>query len=517
MSQAALRDLPPAPVPRGAGCLGDPPLSPRLEGWHLEVGARPRQAAELLRRHGSPLHLHHVEPLLRNAADLRRAAEEAGVHLGVFFARKANKAVAYVEAARDGGLGIDVASERELRQCLDGGVRPRALISTAAVKTSSLLALCAWHGIVTVLDNDDELEKLEAGARRVETPAPVALRLSGFRAGSRRLGSRFGWDVADFGAVVERLRRASPWLWLEGLHFHLDGYDAADRVAALDTCLELADELAALEMPPCFIDMGGGVPVSYLAEEEEWRAFLAELDRALRGERPPITYGNHGFGRLAHESGLVGEPAVYPHFQRPVGAAWLGEVLEAPRPSDPSTSIAEALRSRNLELRCEPGRSLVDGCGLTLARVEHRKRLPDGDWFIGLLMNGSQCRSRKSELLVDPLLLPASDRPRRGDPMEGYLTGAYCSEDDLITHRKLCFPDGVEIGDVLAFPNTAGYLMHFVESRSHGFPLPKNLVVDGSGNPLRLDPADQAASGDPGPQLRASSRNFPSASRKPSM
>ena len=61
--------------------------------------------------------------------------------------------------------------------------------------------------------------------------------------------------------------------------------------------------------------------------------------------------------------------------------------------------------------------------------------------------------------------------------MTGYLTGAYCAEGDLIMHRKLTFVGGVAVGDIVAFPNTAGYLMHFVESRSHQFDLPQNLVL----------------------------------------
>jgi diaminopimelate decarboxylase len=151
---------------------------------------------------------------------------------------------------------------------------------------------------------------------------------------------------------------------------------------------------------------------------------------------------------------------------------------------------------RGLELRCEPGRALLDGCGLTAARVAHRKRRRDDAWLIGLEMNRTQCRSTSEDFLVDPLLLrpdpaaaPASDGASAG-PIEGYLVGAYCIERELLTSRRLRFPAGVRVGDIVVFPNTAGYLMHIVESSSHQIPLAHNLILGPGGEP-RLDPIDR--------------------------
>ncbi len=73
-------------------------------------------------------------------------------------------------------------------------------------------------------------------------------------------------------------------------------------------------------------------------------------------------------------------------------------------------------------------------------------------------------------------------------PIEGYLVGAYCIERELLTWRRLSFPHGVEVGDVVVFPNTAGYLMHILESSSHQIPLARNLIVDE--DDARLDEID---------------------------
>ena len=159
-------------------------------------------------------------------------------------------------------------------------------------------------------------------------------------------------------------------------------------------------------------------------------------------------------------------------------------------------TLAEALRARGLQLRCEPGRSLVDGCGLTAARVEFRKQRRDGTWLIGVAMNRTQCRSTSDDFLVDPLLLrppaPESGEAPGTGAIEGYLVGAYCIERELLTWRRLRFPHGVEVGDIVVFPNTAGYLMHILESASHQIPLARNLVVGAAGEPF-LDAIDLGA------------------------
>ena len=108
--------------------------------------------AELIERHGSPLNILDPAPMLRNARELDDAAERFGVELKIFFARKANKALAFVEAAREHGLGVDLASEHELSQALRCGLSGDDLIVTAAIKPIALLELCLSSGATVAID-----------------------------------------------------------------------------------------------------------------------------------------------------------------------------------------------------------------------------------------------------------------------------------------------------------------------------------------------------------------------------
>jgi diaminopimelate decarboxylase len=143
-----------------SGCAGAVPLPARLERWQVELCSRPELLSAWLEEYGSPLNVIDPAPLTRNAGDLQRAAAAAGVPLKIFFARKANKALALIDEATSGGLGIDVASERELAQALGRGVPAADIVVTAAVKPRALLERCVASGATAVIDNEDELALL---------------------------------------------------------------------------------------------------------------------------------------------------------------------------------------------------------------------------------------------------------------------------------------------------------------------------------------------------------------------
>ncbi len=328
-----------------------------------KLASDPERLAELIELHGSPVNLIDPRPMAGNIAALRAAGRERGIELGVYFARKANKCLSLVDEAVE-DAGVDVASEDELSQVLARGADPDRVILTAAVKPRRLIESAVAAGVTVSVDNEDELQLLEATT--CEAPPRIAMRLA--PAGK---ATRFGLSAARIRELA--LDGAAARSELRGVHFHLDGYDAGERVAALEEAIWLADQLAEGGRPVSFVDMGGGVPMSYLESATEWESFWRRHREALLGQEMPLTFGGHGLGQVAHGDRVFGEPAVYPFHQSPVGAEWLASVLDAPI-SSRSATVASALADRHLELRCEPGRSLLDGCGLTAARVEFRKR-----------------------------------------------------------------------------------------------------------------------------------------------
>ena len=436
-----------------SGCRGVVPLDGILSPWMVDVLSHP-SLQQWVDQFESPLNVMCEAPFETHVRDLATVADNRNLDLQIHFARKANKCLHWIDAAKRLNIALDVASDIELQQTLDQDFDPAKIICTAAVKSIALVQRCVSSGVTLVVDNADELSAIQSVASGLERPAQIAIRISGFQHQGHKLSSRFGFDIDEFtnGAASFSGLLAGPWLTIVGLHFHLNGNSIRQRVSAIQQILPLVDARNHQGPPIEFIDIGGGIPVRYLQCEDQWTQFQDEHTRSLLKQRDAITFDRHGLGRIAGDG----------------------------KSDADACTVADAVRDRGLQLRCEPGRSLMEGCGMTVARVEFCKKHPSGYSLIGLSMNRSQCRTTDDEFLIDPILVScASDRDTsESEAIDGFLVGAYCTEFEFLSLRRFHFPRGVKRGDLIVFPNTAGYQMHFLESRSHQFALAKNVFVD---------------------------------------
>lgn len=443
------------------GMHGTVPLTGRLEPWAVALLADPQRCRDLVAEFGSPVNVLRPEPMLRNVEELVRAGRDAGVETRIFFARKANKALAFVDTVRDAGHSVDVASERELQQVLDRGIPGERIILSAAVKPDGLLELAVRHGVCISVDSLTELRRIE---RLSEGRQRIALRLAPDPA--TLPPTRFGERLEVWRGILGDL---APQVEISGVHIHLHGYAAADRQTALIEAFSLIDAAVEAGQHPEFIDLGGGVPMSYLDDAGQWHAFQQAREAMVRGEIAAFTWKADPLANT------------YPFHQSPTRGTWLSELLAGTVTPDGVSIAAEFLR-RGLRLHLEPGRSVLDGCGVILARVAFLKTRSDGVPLVGLEMNRTQCRTTSDDILVDPVLVRAPEpdaEPGWGPGSEGFLVGAYCIEDEVIVRRRMRFPGGIAPGDIVAIPNTAGYFMHILESASHQIPLARNVVLEG--------------------------------------
>lgn len=427
---------------------GLPPLEPKHFTWSDNLLADPDACNDLLERFGSPVNVLDAEPMRDNIDELVAAGEGMGVDTKVFYARKANKGLLFVDTVRDTGHGVDVASENELRQVLDHGMPGERIICSAAIKPDRLLQLAIDNGVVISADNRAEYGRIRALAETAGTTALIAPRLAPDP--ETMPPTRFGERIDDWATHLQTPAESAR---VVGVHAHLHGYAAADRSAALRECMRLIDLLVEAGHSPEFIDIGGGVPMRYLEHEQQWRDYQDAIATQRDGYATPFTWKSDPL------------TSTYPYWQEPTRGRWLEQVL--------ADGVAEGLRDRGLRLHLEPGRSLLDGCGVILARVAFVKTRSDGLPLVGLEMNRTQCRTTSDDYLTDPILVK---RTEDSDEVEAFLVGAYCIEDELILRRKIRFPNGVAAGDIVAIPNAAGYFMHILESASHQIPLAKNVV-----------------------------------------
>lgn len=194
-----------------------------------------------------------------------------------------------------------------------------------------------------------------------------------------------------------------------------------------------------------------------------------------------MAWRDHSYGLRREGNALRGSLELYPSYRPTAGAGYLDELLRCPAPTL-GRPLATLLLENLYDLCVEPGRALLDQCGLTLARVLETRTEADGPHSLRLAMNADDCALEEHGILMDPVLLrrDTSRRKKAKPPEEGggfYLHGNLCLESDLITRRIVHLPERPMPGDLLAFPNTAGYCMDFNAHHAQQQPVARKVAV----------------------------------------
>ncbi|MEU2394670.1 alanine racemase [Streptomyces sp. NPDC007369] len=419
---------------------------------------------ELAYAFGGPFHFLLPDAFDANLRAMQDALASAGVDGFVYFAKKANKAAVFVERAAAGGAGVDVASASELREALGHGVRGEHLVVTGPAKEAALLRLAVQHGALIAVDTPDELDALAALAARAPAggtrPARVLLRCLP----PTQPHSRFGMTEAELDTAMERCLQAGEAIRMEGFSFHLSGYALQPRADLAARLVELCLKARAQGLEASRISIGGGLPISY-TDAESWNSFLAEHD-----------------SRYYHAEKTFQPGDFYPYHSPDAGPDALAALL-ATRPQGHAGHLADLLKDAGVVLLLEPGRALLDRAGATVFRIQGVK---ERDGYRLLTVDGTSLSLSEqwfnSEYLPDPVLLPQD--PGGTDGLYPASVGAAtCLESDMLTWRKVGFTRRPRTGDLLVYPNTAGYQMDSNESPFHDLALPPKVVVDQTDRP----------------------------------
>ncbi|WP_200797506.1 Y4yA family PLP-dependent enzyme [Streptoalloteichus hindustanus] len=437
---------------------------------------------------GSPLNVLVPRQIVDNYAKYREVYGKH--HLGgtIYFAHKANRSSALVRELAASEAGVDVASLAELRHALSAGFSGDRIMATGP-KSAEFLWLAARCGAVVNADSREELVQLgELLTAHALPRVRVMLRLSAFESrGVPVLSrpSRFGCherEITDLLDVVDKYRDVFNLL---GVSYHLDTIGLVEKALALEGCLRAMRECRQRGYNPFAVDIGGGYGANYLADQEEWERYTTELGNAVLGNRPPLTWQNHGYGLRVEAGTLRGALGLYPSYRPVAGERYLDELLSGEAPSL-RRSLATLLLENLYDLHIEPGRALVDQCGLTLTLVEEVRTTSSGDPLVRVGANSRDISLEEHAVLVDPILVRANPAGEgTGRPTGVYLSGNLCLEDDLITRRKVFLPHRPAPGDLLVFANTAGYFMDFAADHALMQPVARKVAMFRDGGTWR--------------------------------
>ncbi|NMX92862.1 MULTISPECIES: alanine racemase [unclassified Pseudomonas] len=412
----------------------------------------PDTLTELVDGLGSPLHLLCPQVFHANVEAFQHSFTQAQVRGSLLFAKKANKANCFIQACAQCAIGVDVASVGELQKALAGGVAGSDIGVSGPRKSDQLLGLSLSHQCLLAVDSLEELLRIQQLAQSLRQRAHLLLRYCP----SNQPHSRFGLNARECDQALVFCRQHATNLDLQGFSFHLGGYDTEQRAQVASHLIDLC---LASELDNCrTVNLGGGFAVRYV-DPAQWQAFMAE-DCV---ERYHSAKGFAGF---------------YPYGAPRAGAEALDDILATP--VSPGLSLAQKVIEYGVQLLIEPGRALLDQAGISVFRVQGVKDRSASDGYALVTVQGSSFNLSEqwfnSEFLPDPLLLPATPRPR--SPFVACIGGATCLESDMLTWRKVAFDYPVQAGDLLIYLNTAGYQMDSNESSFHEAPLPHKVVLE---------------------------------------
>jgi diaminopimelate decarboxylase len=396
---------------------------------------------------GSPLHVVIPEQARANLRAWNTRLASIYPEIAIQFALKCCKSSALLGALSADGAGADVSSAQEMMSGFMQGIPARRMAMTGPAKTQRDIALCLAHGVSIHVDCIEELRRILPLAITLAPAARLLLRLRP----QSEPKSRFGMTDSQILECLRLLKTVGHRS--VGLSFHINDYEVSTRVAELRRAIGLARMFRAEGMGCFAIDIGGGFPMRYLPHHNPERYNEA-----------PSWSGMPAAGSYPYAAPL----AAHEH-----AAAVLNAAI--------GTEERRVLEADRTAILLQPGRALLDQCGLSLFAVIDVKDL--GGTRKAAVLDGMSFSLSEtwfgSDFVPEPLVLAQSTarRATQRGPENIFLVGRSCLESDVIRQRRIGAPNGILRGDLVAFVNTAGYQMDSNESAFHQIPVPRKMAI----------------------------------------
>ena len=335
----------------------------------------------------------------------------------IFYASKAFTSSLFIKLIVNEGMGVDVATEGELRVALAGGCKPENIVFHGNNKSVDELAFAIDKKVgLFAVDSFFEIARLAQIAIDKNVKPNVLVRVTaGIEAHTHEFvataheDQKFGFSLAagDADEAVRRIVKDEN-LHLVGLHSHIGsqifdnkGFEiAATRLAEL--ALRIAKEHnVQIEM----LNLGGGMGIAYIDSD----APLAI--EQMSSELVDIVY------KLFTTNGLAMP-----------------------------------------QLAFEPGRAIVGPSMITLYTVGTTKKieLENGEKRTYVAVDGGMSDNIRTALYGAQYSVTLASRLSKAEPMLSRIVGKHCESGDIIV-RDCYLPEDLVPGDLIAVAATGAY------------------------------------------------------------
>ena len=443
-------------------------FTPKLNQETKLIIENKEQLREIADCHGSPCNILFPNVMDKNISEFKETLKKHNIAGKIFYAHKCNKSNSFIKQALFNNINIDVASLEELKSALLNGFTGDKIEATGP-KNDDFIILGLRHNIIFNVDSLQEIEKINFYKEKTKNKnkVKILLRLNGFKSEETKIinkNSRFGTPKSQVNNLISFVQEHNKNLEIIGLSFHLDTVNMKEKVLAIENCIEIFEEMYEKGLNPYVLDIGGGFKVNYIENKEEWNQSITELKESISSGKNNLTWNNTSFGLRSEKGVLKGVLNIYNYYDEIVGNKLLDEILSSKLSRFQNRKIGEILSENMIELYIEPGRSLLDGAGINIAKVNFVKETENHDYLVGLDMKRSDLLIGEQEMFVDPILISNSKIENKGQGI--FFIGNLCMENDIIFKRRIFIDKIPESGDLVVFANTAGYFMDFEQSHT---------------------------------------------------
>lgn len=382
-------------------------------------------AAQLVERFGTPLYVYSQKEIESQFNRLDKSL--AGLPHTICYAVKANSSFALLRVVKDLGAGFDTVSEGEIRKARKVGAPADKIVFAGVGKTASEIEYALEAGIrMFNVESGEELHCINGVAERLGKKAPVSLRVnpnvdanthSYLSTGLRT--SKFGIPIEEVDEVYQQIGNLAA-VELVGLDCHIgsDITDIAPYEEAYRGLFEVAAALAAKGAQIRYLDLGGGLGISY------------------SGQREPLDVT--AYGEL----------------------------------------VSRLAQGTEYEIIVEPGKFLMMEAGVLLTSVLYNKE-NSGHRFVVVdagmndILRPSLYQAYHHIQLVDD-----SGKAKESEPVKVDVVGPVCESGCYLGKERLLPP--VKAGDILAVSDAGAYCFAMA-SHYNGRRMPAEVLIDRDG------------------------------------
>ncbi|RMH33555.1 MAG: diaminopimelate decarboxylase [Nitrospirae bacterium] len=242
---------------------------------------------------GTPCYVYSYQTLVRHFRAVDQAFQSIP-HL-VAFAVKANSNLAILRLLALEGSGADIVSGGELYRALRAGISPKKIVFAGVGKSRPEIEYALKSDILMFnVESSSELRQIDRLAGSLGTRARVALRVNPDIDPKTHPYISTGLKKSKFGIGADRaldefkLASSLPNIEVVGVHKHIGSQltDVSPFVEALKKILGLIEQLRASGLDIQYVNIGGGLGITYADEKpplpQDLASAIAPLVRSLK-------------------------------------------------------------------------------------------------------------------------------------------------------------------------------------------------------------------------------------------